>query len=98
MCSPCNYISDKYAGLRYAPDLVDLMNEIAVKFPRKWQNIGHGLGLEQHELDQILAQHGCEQDTNRFFSAVFDKWYRGKYCVKSISYLHTGLYTRFDQP
>lgn len=74
------------------------MNEIAVNYPGKWQDIGQGLGLEENELKKIRVDHGVEQDTNRFFSAVFDRWYRGEYCVKSISYLHTGLYTCLDQP
>jgi len=74
------------------------MNEIAVKYPGKWQDIGQGLGLEKFELQQIHVQHGWEQDTNRFFSAVFDRWYRGKYCMRSISHLHTGLYTCLNQP
>ena len=72
------HVSDKYAGLRYAPDTVDLMNYIAVKFPTKWRDIGRGLGMEKHELDQIQAGCGWEQDTNRFFSEVFNRWYRGK--------------------
>lgn len=68
-------VADDYAGLNYAPDVKDLMNEIAVKLPDKWEDIGRGLGLEQYELKQIHAQHGWQQSTNHFFSAVFDKWY-----------------------
>ena len=69
---------DDYSGLNYPPDIKDLMNEIAVKLPDKWQDIGRGLKLEQHELKQIHAQHGWQQSTNQFFSAVFDRWYSGE--------------------
>ena len=55
--------------------MADLMNEIAVKFPDKWKDIGRGLGLEEHELTQIKVQ---EQSTNDLFSAVFNKWYTGE--------------------
>ena len=54
------------------------MNEIAVKLPDKWQDIGRGLKLEQHELKQIHAQCGWQQSTNQLFSAVFDRWYSGE--------------------
>ena len=69
---------DEYTGLRYEPRMIDLMNEIAVKLPNKWQDIGRGLGLEQSELTQIQVEHGWQQDTNAFFSAVFDRWYKGE--------------------
>ena len=68
-------VADDYAGLNYAPDAKDLMNEIAVKLPDKWEDIGCGLGLEQYELRQIHGQHGWQRSTNLFFSAVFDKWH-----------------------
>ena len=55
--------------------MADLMNEIAVKLPDKWKDIGRGLGLEEHELTQIKVQ---EQSTNDLFSAVFNKWYTGE--------------------
>ena len=54
------------------------MNEIAVKLPDKWQDIGRGLGLEEYELKQIQAEHGWQQSTNQFFSCVFEKWHLGK--------------------
>ena len=48
--TPFNYQTSicRLIILHYAPDLVDLMNEIAVKFARKWQDIGQGLGLERN--------------------------------------------------
>ena len=58
--------------------MVQLMNEIAVKLPDKWQDIGRGLGLEEHELKQIQAEHGWQQSTNQFFSSVFEKWHSGE--------------------
>ena len=69
---------DEYAGLRYEPKMTDLMNEIAVKLPDKWQDIGRGLGLEECELKQIHEEHGWQQSTNVFFSSVFNKWYEGE--------------------
>ena len=69
---------DEYAGLRYSPKLTDLMNEIAVKFPDKWQDIGRGLGLEEYELKQIHEEHGWQQSTNVFFSSAFEKWHSGE--------------------
>ena len=56
--------------------MADHMNEIAVKFPDKWKDIGRGLGLEEHELTQIRVQ---EQSTNDFFSAMFNKWRNGEW-------------------
>ena len=44
---------DEYTGLYYEPKMTDLMNEIAVKLPDKWQDIGRGLGLEEYELKQM---------------------------------------------
>ena len=69
---------DEYAGLCYEPKITDLMNEIAVMLPDKWQDIGRGLGLEEYELKQIQAEHGWQQSTNQFFSCVFEKWHLGK--------------------
>ena len=54
------------------------MNEIAVKLPDKWQDIGRGLGLEEYELKQIQAELGWQQSTNVFFSCVFYKWRVGE--------------------
>lgn len=71
-------LPDGYAGLRYEPEMKDLLNEIAVKLPDKWCEIGRGLGLKEYELKQILAEHGWQQSTNSLFSAMFDKWYSGK--------------------
>ena len=70
--------ADEYTGLRYEPKLADLMNEIAVKLPDKWQDIGRGLGLEEYELRQIQSEHGWQQSTNQFFSSVFEKWHSGE--------------------
>ena len=61
----------EYAGLRYEPKIADLMNEIAVKLPDKWQDIGRGLGLEEYELKQIRAELGWQQSTNVFFHVCF---------------------------
>ena len=69
---------DDYTGLCYEPKITDLMNEIAVKFPDKWQDIGRGLGLEEYELKQIQAELGWQQSTNVFFSSVFYKWRTGE--------------------
>ena len=69
---------DEYAGLRYEPNITDLMNQIAVKLPDKWRDIGRGLGLEEYELKQIEVKHGWEKSTNAFFSSVFNKWHLGE--------------------
>ena len=66
---------DEYAGLHYAPQLVDLINEIAVKLPDKWQEIGLGLGLEEYELKKIKLE---EQNINSIFSSVFTQWCNGE--------------------
>ena len=70
--------TDKYAGLCYEPKMTDLMNEIALKLPDKWQDIGWGLGLEEHELRQINEEHSLQQSTNHCFSTVFEKWHSGE--------------------
>ena len=78
---PINFLlskPDEYAGLRYEPKMTDLLNEIAVKLPDKWQDIGRGLGLEEYELKQIQAEHGWQQSINVFFSSVFEKWHSGE--------------------
>ena len=83
-CQPINihvlFLSkpDEYAGLRYEPKMTDLMNKIAVKLPKKWQDIGRGLGLEEYELKQIHEEHGWQQSTNVFFSSMFEKWHLGE--------------------
>ena len=69
---------DEYTCLRCEPIMTDLMNEIAVKLPDKWRDIGRGLGLEEYELTQIEVKHGWEKSTNAFFSSVFNKWYNGE--------------------
>ena len=56
----------------------DLLNEIAVKLPDKWREIGRGLGLEECEQRRIQAQHGWKHSTDDLFSAMFDKWYNGE--------------------
>ena len=72
---PISSKPDEYAGLRYEPKMTDLMNEIAVKLPDKWQDIGRGLGLEEYELKQIKLQ---EQTINNIYSSVFTQWYNGE--------------------
>ena len=62
---------DEYAGLCYEPQMKDLMNDIAMKLPDKWQDIGRGLGLTEYELKQIRQENGTTSDS---FSAVFNKW------------------------
>jgi len=66
---------DEYAGLRYEPQMKDLMNDIATKLPDKWQDIGRGLGLAECELKQIRQDNGTTSDS---FSAVFNKWNSGE--------------------
>ena len=47
---------DEFAGLSYAPEITDFINEIAVKLPDKWQDIGRELGLQEFELKQIATR------------------------------------------
>ena len=68
----------EYTGLCYEPKMTDLMNEIAVKLPDKWQDIGRGLGLEECELTQIETEHSSQQSPNPCFSSVFEKWHSGE--------------------
>ena len=58
--------------------MAQLMNEIAVKLPDKWQDIGRELGLEEYKLRQINEEHSFQQSTNQFFSSVFEKWHSGE--------------------
>ena len=51
------------------------MNEVAVKLPDKWREIGRGLGLAEYELTGIHAQRGWQQSTINLFAAMFDGWY-----------------------
>ena len=66
----------EYAGQCYEPNITDVMNEIAVKLPEKWRDIG--LGLEEYELKQIQILHGWQQSTNVFFASVFERWHPGE--------------------
>ena len=69
---------NEFAGLSYAPKITDFMNEIAVKLPDKWQDIGRGLGLQEFELKQIQEEHGWQRSTNVFYSSVFNRFYSGE--------------------
>ena len=62
----------------YAPGITDFMNEIAVKLPDKWKDIGRGLGLQEFELKQIQEEHDWQRSTNVFNSSVFTKLYSGE--------------------
>ena len=73
-----SYQPDEYTGLCYEPKMANLMNEIAVKLPDKWQDIGRGLGLEEYELKQLQGEHGWQQSINVFFSCVLYKWRVGE--------------------
>ena len=70
------HLIDDYAGLQYEPQMPDLMNEIAVELPDKWQDIGRGLGLSESELKAIREAHSSHP--NDLFSAVFNRWYSGE--------------------
>ena len=69
------HLIDEHAGLRYAPEMTDLMNEIAVKLPDKWQDIGRGLGLTESELKVIREENST---ISHLFSAIFNKWHSGE--------------------
>ena len=60
------------AGVNDAPQLPDLMNEVAAHIPNKWRELGIELQLTPSELDCFsVASLG---DMLRCFSSVFTVW------------------------
>ena len=62
--------------MQSAPELPDLMNEVAAKIPQKWHEIGIQLGVEYDQLKFLLVSNppGSQQ-----FASVFTAW---KNCMK----------------
>lgn len=61
-------------GVQSAPELPDLMNEVAAKIPHKWREVGIQLGVEYDKL-QSTPPDSC----NWVFATVFTTW---KCCMK----------------
>ena len=60
------------SGLQAAPELFDLMNEVAAKIPSKWRQFGIELRLTPSELDGFLA--ASPGDMLQCFSSIFTVW------------------------
>ena len=63
---------EKYQdGVNSAPELPDLMNEVAAKIPHKWYEVGIELGMECDQLRFLSVSNppGFQQ-----FASVFTAW------------------------
>ena len=66
-------LHNKYSdGLESAPELQDLMNEVAAKTPSKWRDMGLQLGVDHSVLEGIGSI--SPGDINRCYSNVFTRW------------------------
>ena len=54
------------------PTSQDLLNRVASKATNKWDMVGLQLGIKEHQLDMISAEH--HQDPIRCYSKVFTLW------------------------
>ena len=58
-----------------APELLDLMNEIASAIPAKWRDVGIQLGLSTGTLDGIQSENGSNpRACLRSFEKVLTEW------------------------
>ena len=58
-----------------APELPDLMNEIASVIPAKWRDVGIQLGLSTGTLDGIERENGSKPNSClQSFEKVFTRW------------------------
>ena len=69
-------LATKYKGVQSAPELSDVMNEVAAKIPEKWHEVGIQLGLEQHQL-KFLSE--SSPPGSQLFASVFTAW---KNCMR----------------
>jgi len=46
-------LTDLLGTLNSAPELSDLMNEIATEIPERWREVGIGLGLVDSDINRI---------------------------------------------
>ena len=63
-------------GVQSAPELPDLMNEVAAKIPQKWHEVGIQLGMEH---DQLIFLSQSTPPGSRQFASLFTAW---KNCMK----------------
>ena len=54
------------------PELCDLMNNVAVRCPNKWWEVGIQLGMAPSDLDNLGAV--CGWKNLRCFSKIFESW------------------------
>ena len=59
-----------------APELPDLMNEVAAKIPQKWHEVGIQLGVE---FDKLKSLSDSSTSDSRLFASVFTTW---KNCMR----------------
>ena len=62
--------------MQSAPELSDLMNEVAAKIPQKWHAVGIQLGMEHDHLEFLSVS---TPPGSRQFASVFTAW---KNCMK----------------
>ena len=62
--------------MQSAPELPDLMNEVAAKIPQKWHEVGIQLGME---YDQLKFLSDSNPSSSRLFASVFTAW---KNCMR----------------
>ena len=60
-------------NLHSAPELGDLMNEVATEIPDKWKEVAIGLGLTASDVKRIETDIPT-QKSNLCYIEVFDTW------------------------
>ena len=70
------FINKYQSGVQSAPELPDLMNEVAAKIPQKWHDVGIQLGME---YDKLTFLSDSNPPGSRLFALVFTAW---KNCMK----------------
>ena len=60
-------------NLHSAPELCDLMNEVATEIPDKWKEVAIGLGLTASDVKRIETDIPT-QKSNLCYIEVFDAW------------------------
>ena len=79
-------------NLHSAPELCDLMNEVATEIPNMWEEVAIGLGLTAPDINRIKANN--TQNPNHYFVNVFDTWKKGAQKPYTWETLITTLKTR----
>ena len=66
-------LTDPLGTLQSAPELGDLMNEIATEIPERWREVGIGLGLVDSDIRRIETEVPTMKST-LFYMEVFGMW------------------------